>query len=186
MPKPYDYIIVGAGTAGSLLASQLSKQSSRVLLMEAGPSNLLTPLNPIKSQTPWLHVPLGYLYTMTMKSTSYGFKTTVGDRQIEYPRGRTLGGCSSINGMIYQKGNTGDYDGWGVKGWEGSDMMKCFDRIEKEFNWPVNKQRLRWEILDSFGEAVEEKKGLTKNERLVDSEEEGVGYFQGESVRGAK
>ena len=147
-----DFIIVGSGTAGSLLSHRLAKAGQRCMLLEAGPSNHVSKI------TPWLRVPLGYLYTMTMKSTAWeGFKTRVGkDRVINYPRGRVLGGCSSINGMIYQQGNPLDYDNWKVDGWSGDDMSKKFDSLREKRNWPCEKQRLSWDVLQAFERAVEE------------------------------
>jgi len=104
LPPKYSFIIVGSGTAGSLLASQLSKFSS-VLLLESGAFSS-------QIRTPWLSIPLGYLYTMTDRKTSWMYKTRVGERVIDYPRGRVTGGCSAINGMIYQRGNRGDFEEW--------------------------------------------------------------------------
>jgi choline dehydrogenase len=105
--EEYDYVIVGAGSAGCLLANRLSADPrNKVLLLEAGG----------KDTYPWIHIPLGYLYTMKHPRTSWGFSTTsqpgLNGRSLWYPRGRVLGGCSSINGMIYMRGQTADYDHW--------------------------------------------------------------------------
>ena len=120
----YDYVIVGAGSAGCVLANRLSKRHS-VLLIEAGG----------KDTYPWIHVPLGYLYTMKHPKTSWGFSTSeqpgLNGRSLWYPRGRVLGGCSSINGMIYQRGQRKDYDTWqellGGSEWGWRDMRAHFD-----------------------------------------------------------
>ena len=200
--KAYDAIVVGAGTSGSLLSRNLSLSGLKTLLIEAGPSNLMTPSLSVFERG-WIHVPLGYLYTMTMKETSYGYSTdiTVVDdiaqthkstykstykRTIQYPRGRTLGGSSSINGMIYQKGNAGDYDSWGCEGWDYEAMRHAFDRIEESGMWPCEKQRLSWEILDDFGAAVKEKRGLDIDPKLIDSQNEGVGYFNVNQRKGLR
>ena len=103
----YDYIIVGAGSAGCVLANRLSKNpKNKVLLLEAGG----------KDNYIWIHIPVGYLYCMGNPRTDWGFKTSkqkgLNGRQINYPRGRVLGGCSSINGMIYMRGQANDYDAW--------------------------------------------------------------------------
>lgn len=142
LSKAYDVIIVGAGTSGSLLSRNLSKSGLKTLLLEAGPSNLVTPSAISRA---WIHVPIGYLYTLKKSyGVSYGYKTTINTsctaRTIEYPRGRTLGGCSSINGMIYQKGNKGDYDGWNVSNWKSEDMRRAFEGIQATGLWPCEKQ----------------------------------------------
>ena len=197
MPKAvYDFVVVGAGTAGSLLSSRLAAANYSVLLLEAGPSNHVSKI------TPWLRVPLGYLYTMTMPSTSWkGFQTNVGSRTIHYPRGRVLGGCSSINGMIYQQGQPSDYDDWNSPGWSGSEMTKMFDRFHNDLSprppscarsppnpsnptWPCSPQRLSWDVLSSFQLAVEEVVPLANaapnvggGGRFVDSSVECCGPF---------
>ena len=124
---------------------------------------------------------------MTMPSTSWqNFKTNVGQhRVINYPRGRILGGCSSINGMIYQQGNASDYNNWGSKDWNAPEMFEVFDRIRLESNWPCVEQRLSWSILSSFKDAVEEIHPTTNKERnlsgdglFIDSSVECCGFFR--------
>ena len=124
----FDYIVVGAGSAGCVMGNRLSRDpSSRVLVLEAGG----------RDTYPWIHVPLGYLYTMKHPRTSWGFSTTaqpgLNGRELWYPRGRVLGGCSSINGMIYQRGQRKDYDTWqellGGDAWGWRDMRQHFDSM---------------------------------------------------------
>src|SRR6187402_3213304 len=161
----YDYIIVGAGTAGCLLANRLSADpQSRVLLLEAGG----------KDNYHWIHIPVGYLYLMGNPRTDWGYKTAtepgLNGRALNYPRGRVLGGCSSINGMIYMRGQAGDYDQWrqlGNRGWGWDDVLPFFKRSENYVHgaddhhgrggeWHVEEMRLRWDILDAFRDAAAE------------------------------
>ncbi|GMI48160.1 hypothetical protein TrCOL_g12605 [Triparma columacea] len=191
MQPPPKFIIVGAGTSGSLLASRLSK-IGKTLLLEAGGSNVITPLSalPGSTMTPWLHVPLGYLHTMNDKRTNWGYKTHIEERggeregekrEINYPRGKVLGGCSSINGMIYMKGNDGDYDGWnadaGTSLWGSDSMNAAFGRLSK-MGWPSVRQRLRWDVLDDFATGASSVRGCPiKRDSFNNSNEESVGYF---------
>jgi len=121
----FDYIIVGAGTAGCLLANRLSADASkRVLLIEAGP----------KDDYHWIHIPVGYLYCIGNPRTDWRFTTEpqagLNGRSLIYPRGKTLGGCSSINGMIYMRGQARDYDNWasllGDPSWNWDNSLPYF------------------------------------------------------------
>ena len=124
----FDYVIVGAGTAGCVLANRLSADPKvTVLLLEAGG----------KDSWIWIHIPIGYLYTQNNPRTDWCFRTEpepgLNGRQLNYPRGRVLGGCSSINGMIYMRGQARDYDGWrqqGNRGWGWDDVLPYFKRSE--------------------------------------------------------
>src|SRR5690348_5841582 len=124
----FDYVIVGAGSAGCVLANRLSADPDvSVLLLEAGGND-----NYI-----WIRVPIGYLYTQNNPRTDWCFKTEheagLNGRALNYPRGRVLGGCSSINGMIYMRGQARDYDGWrqlGNPGWSWDDVLPYFKRSE--------------------------------------------------------
>src|SRR5438477_8288338 len=126
----YDYIIVGAGTAGCLLANRLSADPQmRVLLLEAGG----------KDNYHWIHIPVGYLYLMGNPRADWCFKTAaepgLNGRALNYPRGRVLGGCSAINGMIYMRGQARDYDGWrqrGNTGWGWDDVLPYFKRSQRQ------------------------------------------------------
>ena len=182
----FDYVIVGAGSAGCVLANRLSKSGRHsVLLLEAGG----------KDDYIWIHVPVGYLYCMGNPRTDWGFATEkepgLNGRSLNYPRGKVLGGCSSINGMIYMRGQGRDYDGWrqmGNPGWGWDDVLPYFKRSEDqaacevgEFHnsggeWRVEKQRLKWDILDAFREAAHEW-GLPYSDDFNTGNNEGVGYF---------
>ena len=130
----FDYVIVGAGSAGCVLANRLSEDPrNRVLLLEAGG----------KDNYFWIKIPVGYLYTQNNPRTDWCFKTEaesgLNGRALNYPRGRVLGGCSSINGMIYMRGQARDYDGWaqrGNRGWGWDDVLPWFKKSEHHFAEP--------------------------------------------------
>ena len=188
----FDYIIVGAGTAGCALANRLSADpKTQVLLLEAGGSD-----NYI-----WTKIPVGYLYCMGNPRTDWGFKTAPADglngRSLNYPRGRVLGGCSSINGMIYMRGQAADYDHWrqlGNRNWGWNDVVPYFKRSEDHYagaddmhgeggEWRVEEQRLSWEILDKFRAACIAA-GIPATDDFNRGNNEGVGYFQVNQKRG--
>ncbi|KPQ05799.1 MAG: oxidoreductase [Rhodobacteraceae bacterium HLUCCA12] len=182
----WDYIIVGAGTAGSLLANRLSA-SGKVLLLEAGGrDNYL-----------WVHVPIGYLYCIDNPRTDWRLRTRaepgLGGRSLLYPRGKVLGGCSSINGMLYLRGQAADYDHWrqmGNTGWGWDDVLPYFRKHEDYAaghadpafhgtggEWRVENQRLRWEILDDWARAAVAC-GIPASDDFNTGDNEGVGYFK--------
>ena len=190
----YDYVIVGAGTAGCLLANRLSADPrATVCLLEAGGrDNYL-----------WVHIPVGYLYCMNNPRTDWCYKTEpepgLGGRAIGYPRGRVLGGCSSINGMIYMRGQARDYDQWrqlGNAGWGWDDVLPYFKRHEDFVHgadelhgaggeWRIEEQRLHWPILDAFRDACAEI-GIPRTRDFNRGDNEGVGYFQVNQRRGVR
>ncbi len=190
----FDYVIVGAGTAGCVLANRLSADPSvSVLLLEAGG----------RDNYFWIHVPIGYLYTQNNPRTDWCFKTEpeegLNGRALNYPRGRVLGGCSAINGMIYMRGQARDYDTWrqlGNAGWSWDDVLPYFKRSQKHFagasehhgadgEWRVEEPRISWEILDAFRDAAEEV-GIRKTDDFNRGDNEGSSYFQVNQRRGVR
>jgi choline dehydrogenase len=185
----YDVIIVGAGTAGCLLANRLSADPNlRVLLLEAGGDD----------NYHWVHIPVGYLYCHGNPRVDWGFKTTAQDglngRALNYPRGRVLGGCSSINGMIYMRGQARDYDLWrhlGNVGWGWDDVLPYFKAHEDQLamdeasfgdahakggEWRIENARVRWDILDAWAEAAAEA-GIPRIADFNGGDNEGSAYF---------
>jgi choline dehydrogenase len=207
----FDYIIIGAGTAGCLLANRLSTDASkRVLLIEAGR----------KDDYHWIHIPVGYLHCIGNPRTDWLYNTEpdagLNGRSLRYPRGKTLGGCSSINGMIYMRGQARDYDEWGkllgdpTWGWEhclpyfkmhedhykgaseahgargteptlmqkdGSLYRKLLRHHNAGGEWRIEKQRLRWDVLDAFAQAAVQS-GIPATDDFNRGDNEGVGYFE--------
>lgn len=209
----FDYIIIGAGTAGCLLANRLSADpAKRVLLVEAG----------AKDDYHWIHIPVGYLYCIGNPRTDWLYKTEadagLNGRQLRYPRGKTLGGCSSINGMIYMRGQQRDYQRWaevtgdadwswerllpyfklhedhykGASGWHGAQGVpaelltegpaddpwrEVLRQRQAGGEWRVEKQRLRWDVLDAFAQAAQQA-GIPASEDFNRGNNEGVGYFE--------
>lgn len=190
----FDYVIVGAGSAGCVLANRLSADPDvSVLLLEAGG----------KDSYIWIHIPVGYLFTMNNPRTDWCFKTEaepgLNGRALGYPRGKVLGGCSAINGMIYMRGQARDYDQWrqlGNLGWAWDDVLPYFKRSEDNVRGAdaehgeggelrVEEMRLSWEILDGFIAAAEEA-GIPRTDDFNRGNNEGVGYFQVNQRRGVR
>ncbi len=197
----FDTIIIGGGTAGALLCNRLSADGShRVLLIEAGR----------KDDYHWIHIPVGYLYCIGNPRTDWLYNTEpdagLNGRTLRYPRGKTLGGCSSINGMIYMRGQARDYDQWadltGDSSWRWDTALPYFRRHEDHWRldqpgavdenfkhlhgnkstgstgeWRVEKQRLRWDVLDAFSQAAQQA-GIPATDDFNRGTNEGVGYFE--------
>lgn len=190
----YDYIVVGSGTAGCILASQLSQDPTcRVLLLEAGGLD-----NWI-----WFHIPVGYLFAIGNPRSDWMFRTVaepgLNGRALAYPRGKVIGGSSAINAMIAMRGQAADYDGWealGLRGWGWRDVLPHFKRMEDHFmgasdlhgvdgGWRVEPPRIRWAVLDAVHEAAEEM-GVPASADFNTGDNEGVGYFHVNQKRGRR
>ena len=182
----YDYIIIGAGSAGCVLANRLSKNpDKRVLLLEAGG----------RDSNPWIHVPVGYFKTLHNPSTDWCYQTApepaLNGRCLDWPRGKTLGGSSSINGLLYIRGQRQDYDYWrqlGNAGWSYEDVLPYFKRSENQQRGEseyhgsggelsVSNMRARRDVCDAFIDAAVEL-GVPRNNDFNGADQEGAGYFQ--------
>ncbi|MBB38596.1 MAG: choline dehydrogenase [Hyphomonas sp.] len=190
----YDYIIVGAGSAGCVVANRLSESGKRrVLLLEAGG----------RDNWIWFHIPVGYLFAIGNPRSDWMFETVtepgLNGRKLNYPRGKVLGGSSAINAMISMRGQAGDYDHWkslGLPGWGWEDVLPVFRRIEDHFlgdseahgtggEWRVEAPRVRWGILDAVREAAREM-GVEPVDDFNTGDNEGSSYFHVNQKKGLR
>jgi choline dehydrogenase-like flavoprotein len=190
----YDYIIVGAGSAGCVLANRLSADpNNRVLILEAGGQD-----NWI-----WFHIPVGYLFAIGNPRSDWCFKTEpqpgLNGRALNYPRGKVIGGSSAINAMIYMRGQAGDYDHWrqlGLPGWSWDDVLPFFKQHEDSFlggsdhhavggEWRIEYPRIRWDLTDAFREAAAQA-GIPRVDDFNRGDNEGCCYFHVNQRRGRR
>ena len=190
----FDYIVVGAGTSGCILANRLSQDTkNRVLILEAGGND-----NWI-----WFHIPVGYLFAIGNPRSDWMFRTEsepgLNGRSLAYPRGKVIGGCSAINAMISMRGQGADYDHWrqlGLSGWGRDDVWPLFRKLEDHFlgdsehhgtggGWRIEAPRLSWAVLDAVGEAAVGM-GIRKIPDFNTGDNEGVSYFHVNQKRGRR
>ena len=190
----FDTIVVGAGSAGCVLANRLSADPARrVLLLEAGG----------RDNWIWFHIPVGYLFAMGNPRADWMFQTEkepgLNGRALNYPRGKVIGGCSAINGMISMRGQAQDYDHWrqlGLSGWGWDDVLPVFRKLDGHFlgdtehhggsgEWRVERMRVSWDILDAVARAASEM-GVPPSTDFNTGDNEGVGYFHVNQRRGVR
>lgn len=188
----YDYIVVGAGSAGCVVANRLSADpGNRVLVLEAGG----------KDNWIWFHIPVGYLFAIGNPRSDWMFETEVeaglNGRSLKYPRGKVIGGSSSINAMISMRGQASDYDHWrqlGLAGWAWEDVLPVFKRLDDHFlghtkyhgaggEWRVEEPRISWDVLDTVAQAAVEM-GVPATRDFNTGDNTGVGYFHVNQRRG--
>ena len=190
----FDYIVVGAGSAGCVLANRLSADpNNRVLLLEAGG----------RDNWIWFHIPVGYLFAIGNPRSDWMFKTEaepgLNGRSLNYPRGKVIGGSSAINAMVYMRGQAGDYDHWrqlGLPGWSWDDVLPYFKKHEDSFlganahhgvggEWLVEVPRLRWDMIDVWRAAAAQY-GIPPVDDFNTGDNEGTCYFHVNQKRGRR
>jgi choline dehydrogenase-like flavoprotein len=193
-PEVFDYIIVGAGSAGCVLANRLTADpNNRVLLLEAGGND-----NWI-----WFHIPVGYLFAIGNPRSDWMFRTEdepgLNGRSLHYPRGKVIGGCSAINAMVYMRGQAADYDHWrqlGMTGWGWDDVLPVFKKQSNHFlgdsehhstsgEWRVERPRVKFDILEAVRDAAEQR-GIPKIEDFNRGDNEGSCHFHVNQKRGRR